>query len=78
MKQVLQAIESMESRALWYRKAIKIGCGEIPWENHFDFPSSINNDPHSADAIWEWRGAYRELCNSIDMLRAAINYIGGR
>lgn len=72
MKRILQALASMESRALWYRKSIAMACGEIPHENGFNYPSSTNNNPHSADAIWEWRGAYRELVNSIDMLKAAL------
>ena len=63
-------ISCLKSRIAWYEKAIALSIGEIPWENHFDFPTSTL-DRSNAASVWEWRGAVREMKNTLDMLEHA-------
>ena len=69
MSRLEQIINCMESRLGWYKKSIAMACGDIPWENGYNWPSSTNHVATDPTSIMEWRGAVRELQNSIDMLR---------
>lgn len=74
MSRITNVVGSMECRLKWYQKAIDMACGVIPWENGFNWPSSTNPITTDPTAIQEWRGAARELCNSLAMLHDAINH----
>ena len=49
----------LKARLKWYQNAISLKEGTTPWINGFDFPEG-NVDT--------WRGAAKELKNSLDML----------
>jgi len=69
MSRLDQILNCMELRLNWYLKSIDMACGVIPWENGYNWPSSTNHVTSDPTAIIEWRGAVRELQNSLDMLR---------
>lgn len=61
-------LNTVRQRLLWYKAAIEIVRGVVPKPNDFDYPTSTN-DPFSPETMWEWRGAIRELQNTIHMLQ---------
>lgn len=61
-------ITCLQLRLSHYQKAIAMATGSIEWNNHFDFPPCTSNDFRNPTAIYEWRGAARELQNTLDML----------
>lgn len=61
-------INTLKVRAEWYQESLYIAAGIKPRPNGYDFPTSTNG-PFSTEAMWEWRGAIREIQNTIDMLR---------
>ena len=61
-------LNTVRQRLLWYKSALEIVKGIVPKPNDFDYPTSTN-DPFSPEAMWEWRGAIRELQNTIHMLQ---------
>ena len=63
-------ISCLKARIVWYEKAISLTTGDIPWENCFDFPPSTL-DRSNAVSVWEWRGAVREMKNTLNMLEYA-------
>jgi hypothetical protein len=65
-----QIIESLKARKHWYQKAIDMANGDIPWDNHFDWPywEETENVCQDPTVIYKWRGAISELKNTIDML----------
>jgi len=63
-------ISCLKSRIAWYEKAVALSTGEMPWENGFNFPSSTLERSNAA-SVWEWRGAIREMKNTLDMLEHA-------
>jgi len=68
LKAMKNIINCLEFRLKWYEKSIDMMCGRIPMENGFDFPTSTNNPKQDATAICEWRGAAREIKNTLDMI----------
>ena len=58
----------LEQRLKWYQKSIDMMSGKIPYENGFDFPTSTNNPTQDPTSICEWRGAAREIENTLGMI----------
>ena len=65
----------INGRIAWYEKAIALSTREIPWENGFTFPTPTVGRGDASN-VSEWRGAIRELKNTLDMLAHAIRLEG--
>ena len=68
---IAQIASCIQARIAWHEKAIAIQTGEAPHENGFDYPTA-SNSPYDLTAISEWRGAVRELKNTLHMLQHAL------
>lgn len=64
-----QIVNTLKIRLKWYHDALAIAEGKIVKPIGFGFPSSTNNT-FNPESIWEWRGAVRELQNTLDMFGA--------
>lgn len=51
-----------------YEKAIAMVTKEIPWENGYNWPDYPGRGVLDPENIYYWRGAVRELKNTLDML----------
>ena len=65
-----QVVNSLNQRIKWYREALSIAEGKTIRPIGFNFPTSTN-DTFNPESIWEWRGAIRELQNTLDMFQIA-------
>lgn len=65
-------LNSLKSRSAWYGKAISILEGDFPRQNGFDFPPSTSRDPYAPENLYFWRGAKKEIDNTIDMMEHEI------
>lgn len=63
-----QITDCLKVRVAWYERAIAMHKGEIEWDNHFDWPS-CSTHPRDPMSLCEWRGALRELENTLDMMK---------
>lgn len=61
-------VNTLKARADWYQEALWIASGIKPKPNGYDFPSSTNGE-FATESMWEWRGAIREIQNTISMLQ---------
>ena len=60
-------VNTLKVRLKWYQDSIDIVAGIKPKPNGYDFPSSTN-EPFAPETMWEWRGAIKELQNTINMM----------
>lgn len=68
MKNIVNCIEK---RLAWYKTAIEWAEGKTMRPTGFTFPSSSHGD-YASESLWEWRGAERELQNTLDMMKSTM------
>lgn len=61
-------LNCLKARSAWYGKAISILEGDLPRQNGFDFPPSASRDPYAPENLYFWRGAKKEIDNTIHMM----------
>lgn len=70
----MNILNCMKRRSEWYGKAISILEGDLPRQNGFDFPPSANPDPYAPENLYFWRGAKKELDNTICIVEESIKH----
>lgn len=65
-----QLTNCLRLRLEQYETAIKMADGEVPYDQHFNWPGPRNRYPESPLNVAYWRGAAAELRNTLDMMNS--------